>query len=169
MTEIVAFQTQRVLLIRQLKRSHIQTPARCMSLHRFSSCEARSLPGLIRLGIKYWRWHHVGPKGEISKACHVWDLSFFLQNCWYSVSFLKSSLSIWSHNKKYLLPDFCFFDIRENLGHRSLCVLLQGSQGLRVSNILLVHPTSDVCFEGDCHIYKYLFKLSVSQLLGGVL
>lgn len=74
MSEIVAIQTPCVLLIRQLKSSHIQIAARCWSLLRFSSREAGSLPGLIRLGIKYWRWHHVGPKGNISKACQAWDL-----------------------------------------------------------------------------------------------
>lgn len=79
MSEIVAVQTQCALLITQLKRSHIQIAARCLSLHRFSSCEARSLPGLIRLGIKYQRWHHVGPKGNISKACHAPDLK---NSCW---------------------------------------------------------------------------------------
>lgn len=77
MSEIVGIKAQHALLIRQLKRSHIQTAARCFSLHRFSSCEARALPGMIRLGIKYWRWHHVGPKGNNTKACHAWGLKKF--------------------------------------------------------------------------------------------
>lgn len=72
---IVGTQTQRAWLIRQLKKSHIQIAARCFSLHRFSSCEAKALQGLLRLGIKYWRWQHVGPKGYSTKGCPAWSLN----------------------------------------------------------------------------------------------
>lgn len=84
---IVGTQAQHARLIRQLKKSHIQIAARCFSLHRFSSCEAKALPGLIRLGIKCWRWQHVGPKSNNTKGCPTWGLKKKLQDCWDSAIF----------------------------------------------------------------------------------
>ena len=74
MPEILAIQTQPGLLIRQLKRSHIQIAARCLSLHRFSRCEAKAPASIDNARHKLLEMASHSPKGNVSKACQAQGL-----------------------------------------------------------------------------------------------
>lgn len=74
MPEILAIQTQHELLIRQLKRSHIQIAARCLSLHRFSHCEAKAPASTDNTRHKLLEMASRSLKGNVSKACQAQDL-----------------------------------------------------------------------------------------------